>query len=331
MKTSIWSLAVLMAAVAVAPACGSSKKSKKSSSGSVTASGGGDDREMVRIPVTLSEQSLKFAFNLASASAYNIDVDGCASGYTTSATEATASVTLYRYDQGCLAKLTTFTVGATTYVPAAGGDFTTWLAGDLATFEESGNPANIVKVLAVAQLSSPLEAMTDTIEYSFSEIYSGADELIGSGAVSDPYAITVAGQSAPSYTISQVAFVGMTATGGGQFQFTMECTAAITGTGATSNCVDVLMADITYKLIADTFGGTLDINDANGLFPAGESAVNTATDVVAVGAGGTVNGGFLTVNLTGPDQMHLNPNMILILQAADTSYLYFNVDVQALP
>ena len=46
------------------------------------------------------------------------------------------------------------------------------------------------------------------------------------------------------------------------------------------------------------------------------------------------NGGFNTKVgasvLTGPDQMHLNPNMMMVLEAADTSYLYINVDVTVL-
>ena len=78
------------------------------------------------------------------------------------------------------------------------------------------------------------------------------------------------------------------------------------------------------------------MGDAQALFPTGEFAIDTATEVIAIGAGGTVNGGFTTkvgsgAALVGPDAMHNNPNMILILESADLSYTYYNVDVTVLP
>ena len=94
--------------------------------------------------------------------------------------------------------------------------FTSWIAGDLATFEESGNPANTIRVAVASQLDDPVSG-TEAISYTFSEIVAGADEAIASSVVSDAHAITVAGQAAPNFTISAVSFAGMTAAGAGQF------------------------------------------------------------------------------------------------------------------
>jgi len=89
------------------------------------------------------------------------------------------------------------------------------------------------------------------------------------------------------------------------------------------------MANITYKLVKDTYSGTLAISDAMALFPAGETTTTMGTDREAPG-GATVNGGFHTVMLDGPNQMANNPNMIFIMEALDTSYQYFKVDVATL-
>ena len=42
------------------------------------------------------------------------------------------------------------------------------------------------------------------------------------------------------------------------------------------------MADITYKLVADTYADTMDISEANALFPAGETAVTHTSGVSAM-------------------------------------------------
>jgi hypothetical protein len=123
-----------------------------------------------------------------------------------------------------------------------------------------------------------------------------------------------------------VSFVGVTAGGAGQFDIILECTSDI---GVTDTCEGVDFTDTTYKLVEDTYTSTMSIGDANALFPAGESSITLPGDREAPG-GTTTNGGFATVTLDGPDEMANNPNMILILQAADTSYQYFNIDVSTL-
>ena len=293
------------------------------------------DDDLVTIPVALAESSSAISLLLAPATDYDMTVDGCASGLTTTANELTPSLEVYKFDRGCLAKLTAFTSGGITYVPSSGDPFTTWLAGDTATFEDQSDPTTTIAVKVDSQLEDPI-AGTETVAYSFSEIEAGADENIASSVVGQSQTLSVSGQVAPDFNIATngVNFVGITATGAGEFEFKFECASAQTGTGLTADCAGVTMSDLTYKLVEDTFGGTLTTAEAAALFPAGESSL-LAAEVYDAGTNGLTNGGFTTKlgtgsALVGPDAMHDNPNMILILQAADTSYKYFNIDVSTL-
>jgi hypothetical protein len=285
--------------------------------------------QITEVGVSVSEDKSGNSFRLASATAFTISLEDCASGYSSTANENSPDLQVYKFDQDCLAKLTTFEYGGVTYVPTVGDPFATWLAGDIATFEDDSDPTSIIRVQVVSQLDSPISG-TEPVEYLFSLIDKGTDESIPDTEVGDGHAIAVDGQDPPSFTIASVSFVGMTANGAGQFVFTLECTSGVTGSGATRACEGLLLDDIRYKLVQDTYSSNMTINDAVALFPTGESSIANAAEHLDTGAGGTTNGGFVSKTLTGPDAMDDNPNMILILEAADTSYQYFNVDVTTL-
>jgi hypothetical protein len=323
-----------VAALAISAGCAQPKQKTydedEASSSRIGGSGGGasggNHAQLVTIPVQVADNVNGGGFSLVAATAYDISLDSCASGYTSTANEASSALEAYKFDRGCKAKLTSFEVGGFTLIPTAGDPFTTWVAGDTATFDEAGEPGtNAVLVRVVSTLADPI-AGTEAIVYEFSEIDQGADEGILEATVGDSHSMTVASQPPPSFTIHSVLFVGVTAGGAGQFEFILECTSSI---GVTDDCEGVDMADITYKLVEDTYAGTLDLADANALFPAGETAVAMPADREAPG-GTTVNGGFATVTLDGPVTLVGKPNMIFIMQAADTSYQYFNVDVATL-
>lgn len=288
--------------------------------------------EKITIDLLVAEKAKSLSLT-ADATAFSISLEGCASGYTSTATEVSTGLQVYKFDQNCLAKLTTFTVGGIVYVPTAATPFSTWLAGDTATFEDQSDPTNLINVTVVSQLDNPISG-TEPVTYAYSQVSQGADENIADSVVGDSHVLSVGGLEAPSFTIAGVTFNGITATGGGQFVFTLECTANITGAAATTACLESNFTDLKYKLVADTYGSTLTYADAQSIFASGPISIDTATDVVAIGAGGTVNGGFVTKSdasiLTGPDQMHLNPNMILVVEVAGTSYTYYNIDVTTL-
>jgi len=296
-------------------------------SGTVVGSGSTGSRELVTIQVSLLDSTSSGGFSLADATAFDISLDSCISGYTSTADESSTALQVYKFDRGCKAKLTGFEYGGFIYIPTVADPFTTWDANDTAVFDEAGFPGtNAVTVTVVSQLADPVSG-TEAIVYKFSELDKGADNSILEVTLGDAHTLTTGSQDPPSFTIDTIAFTGVNAQGGGEFTFTMECTADI---GITSTCEGIDFADTTYKLVQDTYASTLLVGDANAMFPAGESAITLPGDRVAPGAGGTVNGGFTTATLTGPDAMATNPNMILILQSADTSYQYFNVDVSTL-
>lgn len=293
--------------------------------GGVVSGRGGNHAQLVTIPVQILDNASS-GFSLAAASAYTVSLDGCATGYTSTADESSTALQAYKFDRGCKAKLTTATIGGLVMIPTAGDPFTTWVAGDTAIFDEVGEPGtNAVLVRVVSTLADPV-AGTEAVVYEFSEIILGADEGILAATVSDAHSMTVASQPPPSFTIDAVAFVGVTAGGAGQFELTLECTSSI---GVSDDCEGVDMADITYKLVQDTYGGTLTLAQADALFPAGETVVAMPADRDAPGAVNP-NGGFHSTTIDGPNAMATNPNMIFIMQAADTSYQYFNVDVATL-
>jgi len=290
----------------------------------------GENREMVTVDVDIQQRS---GLRLAAATSFSMSLEGCASGLTyPNITEANANIDVYKFDQGCIVKLNSFAYNGITYTPSAADPFTTWLAGDIAIFEDALNPNNKLRVIVNSQLSSPV-AGTESISYSFGQVAAGADKLLAKQIVGDRHELSVSGQDATPMSISGASFVGMTNQGAGQFVFTLECAQVVTGTIPNLSCAGTALANIKYRLVKDTFGGVLTYDQAAALFNGSESSIADA-ERLAPGQGGTTNGGFVTKSgaavLTGPNQMHTNPNMIFILQAGGVSYRYFNVDVTPL-
>ncbi|MBP6217101.1 MAG: hypothetical protein KA436_00780 [Oligoflexales bacterium] len=297
-----------------------------------------DENLMYQIPTSLSPDSSTLSLFgdessqsdgglglTAAAATYKISITGCASGLTGTATEADVNLKVYKQDRGCLGQLTEFTYLTKTYKPKTGFTFTTWLAGDTATFENTSdpNPNDRLSVTVISQLSSPT-AVADTIQYRFSYITVGATDaapnVLSKTTVGESHVVSVPGQNPPNFNISLVTFPGISATGGtGQFVFKMTCNIAMVG----DVCDGVNLTEISYKLIKDTYTGVMFVQDAQSIFPTGQSTVTVATDKHLTG-----NSGFNTVTLTGPGPIHQNPNMILVLGANNLSFQYFNVDVQ---
>jgi hypothetical protein len=273
-----------------------------------------DELDMISIPLEVVDKS---ALSLTSASAFSMDLTGCASGYSFTATEANATVNVYKYDEGCLMKLTSLTVGPTEYTSSNTNavDFTTWLAGDAAVFTDASGFYSIA-VGVVSQLSDPISG-TEAISYSFAMVSSGADETIADTDVGDGHAISVDGHPAPSVTIASVAFSDINSTGAGEFTFSLECETAI----STNDCDGVDMTGWEFVLVEDTYSSSPSPSELIGLTYSG---VGSAVDS-SIGA----FGGIISPAMYGPNEIHNNPNMILVIKN-DISYKYFNVDVTAI-
>ncbi len=288
------------------------------------------EQELVDIDVNVSDGG-EAGFALAAASKYTISLQGCASGFTSTATEIKSVLNVYKFDRGCLAKLTSLEYSGITYAPSSGSPFTTWQPSDAAIYTNSGNTSQI-RVTVTAQLGNPV-GTSDTIGYSFTEITAGTDQVFSQNTVGAPKTMIVGGQAAPAFLVKSLSFTGINAQGAGAFGFSMECTTPfVTGTtGLNSTCNDLKLSQLKYALVKDTFGGVLTAAQASAIFATGSTAaVNSITAASAPGANSMANGGFLTATLNGPDAMHTNPNMLLVIEGAGTSYLYFNVDVSTI-
>lgn len=317
-------------------------RSESGSSSATNVTSERNSREFAYIPVTVAESQdsaigLYDGFFLAAnATSYSISLAGCASGFTSTATEASTNLQVYKYDKTCLAKLTQFAINGITYSATATGatNFTTWAANDTATFANTVSSTDTVGVKVVAQLANPISG-TEAVTYLFYDIEKGSDNSgLSQAVVGAGHTMTVSGQAAPSFTINAVRYVGMTAGGAGQFEFSLECSVILTNTNTT--CKDVTLTDIDYKLVEDTYTSTLTLANANTIFGTAGTSVAAGERVVVGGTDADSNtltkGGYYTNNTTpldGPVTIHAKPNMIFIMRAG-SSYQYFNVDVTIL-
>lgn len=118
-------------------------------------------------------------------------ISGCASGYNLSATTVNSgAVNLYKGDISCKVKLTQFTLGSETYSITGGTDFTTWLAGNTATFK-STTTSNTLTLTVGTQVTQAGVTTGDTVTYTYTDPTAGACGLFsgGSGTSTSPYLI----------------------------------------------------------------------------------------------------------------------------------------------
>src|SRR5690606_25620728 len=134
----------------------------------------------------------------------------------------------------------------------------------------------------------------------------------------------IGGEAAPAFVVSNVIFSGITAAGAGEFILKLDCEENIVGSGAAASCKGQNISDLRYRLVEDIFGGVLSHADAQALFSSGAISIDPASEVLPIGDPDAPHGGFTSKTITGPAQMHLHPNMILIIEASGSSYRYYN-------
>ncbi len=277
-------------------------------------------RQQLRIPISLTSEQLNLA---ATASAFSINLTGCASGQTGTATESAASFKVYKGDTSCLAKMTSLTVNGKAYnsTNPSAVPFSSFAANSSAIFTDSTG-ANKINVTVSNQLSSPV-VTADVIRYTFSIIQVGDAKSVTNDALGEGHSVAVEGDLLPNFKIDKIFFQGLNANGGGRFIFQTECLDAIV-TGAAPKCSNLAFTDTSYVLVKDTFNGAPTAPQLAGLFP-GTSVL--ANQVVS----NTTNnlGGFATAVLDGPNQLALNPKMILVLKNGN-SFQYFLITTESL-
>jgi hypothetical protein len=202
-----------------------------------------------------------------------------------------------------------------------------WKTGDLLHFTADDGSLEALDVYVDHQLSSTpslSENVYFTVSRSDAAPSEGSQILLAAG---------VEGQQAPGFRIRKTEFIGLTAMGAGQFVFHLDCLKTIKTTeGEAPSCDGVPLNSIHYMLIKDDYNSSLTFDQAEALFADFPSQrVDEKLDFEPFKAERKQFGGFVTRSgddvLEGPDQMHDNPNMLLILQGPGPSYQYFNVDV----
>lgn len=101
-----------------------------------------------------------------------ISVSGCATGYSVTNVSITSGViNLYKGDRNCLVKLTQFTLGSTTYASTGSNAvaFTTWLSGNVATFQNTISSTDLIKVQVLSQVTQGGVTGSDTVVYGFTD------------------------------------------------------------------------------------------------------------------------------------------------------------------
>lgn len=310
-----------------AVACGSKKSGSNDGADNSTVA---SDTELVRVAINISDANSSLSLSngkglglTADADDFSLDIDSCATGYTnTGITAASAPVDVYKGDIGCLAKLKSLTLGGNVYTPST--DFTTWQVGDTAVFSDGTNNLNLS---VQSTLNDPISG-TEAISIAFTEIEAGTDVLVAESALGDAHSISVSGEASPAFQVTTYLLNSVTAAGAGNFGFDLQCEEAVVGSAGTATCAGQLITGLTYVLLQDTYGGTMTLAEAQAAI-AGGTAVATG-DVLDFGAAGVPNGGFNIGSAQGPDQMHNNPNMILLIGIGGTSFRYINIDLDTL-
>jgi hypothetical protein len=312
--------------------CNEENEDKKSGSETqngtviVVPAGGSGTNRLSAIPISfLNSQQATNVFSLVDATAFTIELADCLSGYTAIVTEANIDgLEIYNYDRECKAKLTQFSANGRNYVPTSGDPFTTWQAGDSAIFDEVGEPGIFpLKIVVLSTLGDPATS-SDKITYGWATIAEGSTNAIlwsTIGASGDVQHLT---NLPPSFSIRSIEFLGLTAGEGGQYRLVLECTVTI---GITNVCSSVDLADLDYKLVEDTYGGTIDKAAGDAIFSTPGTPVTLPGERVAPGDSGTTKGGFVSVILDGPDNLASKPNMLYVIRSYGESYQYFNLDI----
>jgi hypothetical protein len=315
-------LVVLGLAMGLA-ACGPKLQSVSETDGSGTQDP--SRRETIKVGINFSEKGA--GFQLADATDFSMSLLGCASGLTyPSITKSDDKIDVYRFDQGCYVKLNSFNLNTINYVPTAGDPFETeHPVNDFAIFADEANPSNTLRVKVASQLTFGGILNTDNVSFSYTEIVKGADEQVAKNIVSDEHTLSVGGVDAAKVAITKVTMKGMTSAGAGLFEFEVSCTEAVNA-GA---CAGNALTSLKYRLVKNTWTGEPSYNDINDLFASAGTQVD-ALDVLATTSNGF--GGFKTVQLSTPDQMHTlgNGNLLFVVQSGGMSYKYFKVNIERL-
>lgn len=238
------------------------------------------------------------------SSRYVVELANCNSGLSTNH-GGLNTVVVYVEDEGCIAKLVSFSLNGLTYSARIAGatDFKSWEPGQTAVFK-STTTNDLINVKVEQQLSSPTSA-SDQVKYSY-VVHATLDTPDTSAlTVGSSQSLWVAGQDAPNFKII-TGDANFTKNGSNYvFNITLSCktgqmivggtpgkaTYCLTTAGKTYSSgsgVDVYAtanadgeSQFSYKLIADTDGkGVLSLLNAQKLFTESPGSTVALKDLI---------------------------------------------------
>jgi hypothetical protein len=257
----------------------------------------------------------------AQASAFKIDVTGCDSKYT-GTNLSTNPISLVKFDTNCVATLKEITFQDVIYTGSLSG-----APGTKAVFTGAGKSLNVA---VVSQLNSPLTT-SESLTYNFSVIEQGLQVNPNKVEFEQGVNVSISGVESPNMEIANWTYVSLNA-GVPTWTVQFECQSEVTPGNA---CLSVGgtphdISNMDVKLVEDTFGGVLTLEQAETLF---QTAGTTMTPVPAGGGDPTIPRGGMVGTFIAPGAMYEKPNYILIIRyrtAGAASYRYFNGDVPSL-
>jgi len=285
----------------------------------------------------------------------NITVSGCTNVSTFGPTtiRSGGTIRLYTGDTNCIVKLNSFVLGSTKYCASSSAtgcssatgatNFSTWLAGDVATFQNSnGSTTDKIKVYVQSQVTQGGVLSSDNVVYNFTDINAATSDALSAVTVQTPVGLTVNGNPSPNFTVTQARILSTNTNGTDNMSFTLQCGASMTGSSlSTYACSgNVLQTQFDYIFISDAYSqGSITVAQANAAFNA-----NTPTTIgnLIVAPGGTdlnsntlANGGFYTSTstpLVTGSSISTQPNNVLMIRLKDLSgntqsYLYMYVNL----
>jgi len=321
------------------------------------------DNNKISLPISLV--GTPYNFNLSSKSEESsgslnlvstgtslvVSVSGCASGNAVSGFNVSTSTIslLYTGDRSCLVKLLSFNLGSTTYSASATGatNFTTWLAGDIATFANVNSSTDTIKVFVSSQVTQTGVTGSDTIVYKFTDIQSGTAKSLVQASVGSGVSLpSLTSITTPNFTIQQVNYLGTTTEGQLEFAFTLPCASSVTGASVSTYACGsyIIQSQIDYIFVPDLYSqGAITYAQATTAFQYNNT---TTPGSLIVGTSGIdtfgntlTNGGFYTASAnssTGALTTLIFPgsqqNYVLFIRGKDSlgnvlGFQYFYIDI----
>lgn len=297
------------------------------------------DADLVDVPIVMRPASGGLALEgedsdglgLVSASAFNVSLTSCSSGYTATVTQANTVLTAYINDKNCLIKLNSFTASGVAYTPSTTHPFTTWQAGDYTYFQDASS--NLIYVTIVSTLSSPLLASNVIVIQFGGGPTAGATSNILTQSESSLAGnhVDSAGFSSPTFQLKVASLNTVSGTNTASLTLTLACTTLMSA----SKCNNITMpaGDATYT-VTYGFAPAISLTQTYTTAQLNNVTLSTTGSVLAPGAssggvtitnGGMVtNTGAVTVSLNGAGFVTFIQKIVQISGGAYT-YNYWNI------